>query len=123
MYQPMRIATLVVLLLSLLATHLLAGGTTTHSSEYTAYVTIKVREAQQVNWSAVEQQLSAYNDIEIDFLCRQSGIMVWRIVHTMFSEEADIQVLVRNRLAAILMPEQLVVLDIYVAVSPAEGNC
>lgn len=119
----MRIATLVVLVLSLVGTHLLAGGTTTYSSEYTAYVTIKVKEAQQVDWSAVEQQLSAYTDIEIDFLCRQSGIMVWRIVHTMFSEEADIQVLVRNRLTSVLLPDQFTVLDIYVAVSPAEGNC
>ena len=119
----MRIAILLVSTFLLLGTQLLAGGTTTCSSEYTAYVTIKVKDAHQVDWSAVEKQLSSFTDIEIDFLCRQSGIMVWRIVHTSFSEVADIQVLVRNRLTTVLLPEQFTVLDIYVAVSPAEGNC
>lgn len=126
MKHPMRLVSIgifsIFLLLGLYVVANQQSGSA--ATENTIFITTKVTDGlTDKSLREIEQSLQKKTDLNIEYACLESGIMVYRLLHTELQAKGDVQALILNRLAGIIAPKAVKFLDIHFVTVQSGGNC
>lgn len=104
----------------LAGTTLMAGRPTDGNS---IFVTLKVEQVTLPQLKAIEREIGRTLHIDLEYSCLESGVLILHIEESSMTEQADVQIFVRNKLSGIVPAGAITFLDIHIRPSAEQGRC
>lgn len=102
------------LLLGILLLNTGAGVRTVPQASFTAMVTVRVHGLDEASWPRVSAGISKEQQVNLEYSCLSTGVLVLRVRSLNFSERADVMSMVKRMLQEAGVKGRVEFLDVQV---------